>query len=322
MTLPYDKSAAVVVLPSLAGNRVANKGLRRWLSRASVERLDQPPGALESVLGALNLPYPDDGIAALRMWGQTGDRPTVWVAAADPVYLEPRLDHLCLHALDGDATAMADLRTLLDYLQETLADNERFGFARIGSCGYVRADDPLATAQYPAIVIDQQRPDEFMPSGEESGSYRKLRSEVEMALHDHEVNLRRQSEGLPPINSLWLWGGGFAPEQRTEPHPPLFGDDPLLKGYWLSKTGVVADWPGSIAACLEASLAGFVAVPNAGENDVDWIEPCLHELRAALWSGRVSKLVLIIADGHEIHVQRSNRWRFWRRSPTLFGSPN
>ena len=274
------------------------------------------------MLGALNLPYPDDGIAALRMWGQTGDRPTVWVAAADPVYLEPRLDHLCLHALDGDATAMADLRTLLDYLQETLADNERFGFARIGSCGYVRADAPLATAQYPAIVIDQQRPDEFMPSGEESGSYRKLRSEVEMALHDHEVNLRRQSEGLPPINSLWLWGGGFAPEQHTEPHPPLFGDDPLLKGYWLSKTGVVADWPGSIAACLEASLAGFVAVPNAGENDVDWIEPCLHELRAALWSGRVSKLVLIIADGHEIHVQRSNRWRFWRRSPTLFGSPN
>ena len=322
MTLPYDKSAAVVVLPSLAGNRVANKGLRRWLSRASVEQLEKPREVLESVLSVLNLPYPDDGIAALRMWGQTGDRPTVWVAAADPVYLEPRLDHLCLHALDGDATAMADLRTLLDYLQETLADNERFGFARIGSCGYVRADDPLATAQYPAIVIDQQRPDEFMPSGEESGSYRKLRSEVEMALHDHEVNLRRQSEGLPPINSLWLWGGGFAPEQHTEPHPPLFGDDPLLKGYWLSKTGVVADWPGSIAACLEASLAGFVAVPNAGENDVDWIEPCLHELRAALWSGRVSKLVLIIADGHEIHVQRSNRWRFWRRSPTLFGSPN
>ena len=322
MTLPYDKSAAVVVLPSLAGNRVADIGLRRWLSRALVTRSQKHSQLLESVLGALNLPYPDDGIAALRMWGQTGDRPTVWVAAADPVYLEPRLDHLCLHALDGEATSTADLRTLLDYLQETLADNERFGFARIGPCGYVRADDPLATAQYPAIVIDQQRPDEFMPSGEESGSYRKLRSEVEMALHDHEVNLRRQSEGLPPINSLWLWGGGFAPEQHTEPHPPLFGDDPLLKGYWLSKTGVVADWPGSIVACLEASLAGFVAVPNAGENDVDWIEPCLHELRAALWSGRVSKLVLIIADGHEIHVQRSNRWRFWRRSPTLFGSPN
>ncbi|MCZ6665137.1 MAG: hypothetical protein O7B81_07520, partial [Gammaproteobacteria bacterium] len=154
------------------------------------------------------------------------------------------------------------------------------------------------------------------------GSYRRLRSEVEMALHDHEVNLRRQSEGLPPINSLWLWGGGFAPEQNTEPRPPLFADDPMLKGYWFSKTGVTSDWPGSIAACLEASVAGFVAVPGAGENDHDWIEPCLLELRAALRSGRVSKLVLILADGHEVHVRRSNRWRFWRRSPSLFGSSN
>ncbi len=322
MTLPYDKSAAVVVLPSLAGNRVADKGLRRWLSRALVTRSEKHSQLLECVLEALNLPYPDDGIAALRMWGQTGDRPTVWVAAADPVYLEPRLDHLCLHAIADEQRSTTDLRTILDYLQETLAANERFGFARIGSCGYLRADDPFSTAQFPAIVIDQQPPDEFMPSGVESGSYRKLRSEVEMALHDHEVNLRRQSEGLPPINSLWLWGGGLAPEQRTEPRPPLFGDDALLKGYWLSKTGVIADWPGSIAACLEAAVAGFVAVPDADENDDDWIEPCLRELRDALRSGRISQLVLILADGHEVRVKRLNRWRFWRRSSTLFGTPN
>jgi len=322
VTLPYDKSAAVVALPSLAGNRVTDKGLRRWLSRALVKRSENHSQLLESVLGALNMPYPDDGIAALRMWGQTGDRPTVWVAAADPVYLEPRLDHLCLHALDDEQMLTADLRTILDYLQETLAQNERYGIARIGSHGYLRADDPLSTAELPAIVIDEQLPDEFMPSGEESGSYRKLRSEVEMALHDHEVNLRRQSEGLPPINSLWLWGGGLAPEQSTKPCPPLFGNDPLLKGYWLSKTAVVDDWPGSIAACLEASVAGFVAIPGACEDGHDWIEPCLRELRDAVRSGRISNLVLILADGHEVHVKRSGRWRFWRRSSTLFGSRN
>jgi len=320
--MPNDKSAAIVALPSLAGNGVTDKGLRRWLSRAVVSRSEQPRELLESVLGVLKLPYPDDGIAALRMWGQTGDRPTVWVAAADPVYLEPRLDHLCLHALGSDQLLAADLRTILDYLQETLANNERFGFARIGSCGYLRADDPLSTAQFPAIVIDQQPPDEFMPTGEESGSYRKLRSEVEMALHDHEVNLRRQSEGLPPINSLWLWGGGLAPEQITEPRPPLFGNDPLLKGYWFSRTGVVDNWPGSIEACLEASVAGFVAIPEVGDNGDGWIESCLRELRTALRSGRISKLILILADGHEVQVRRSSRWRFWRRSPALFGPSN
>ncbi len=319
MTLPYDKSAAVIVLPSLADNRVTNPGLRRWLSRATISRAERPRELLEAVLASLNLPYPDDGIAALRMWGQTGDRPTVWIAAADPVYLEPRLDHLCLHALDGANMPSGDLRAIFDYLQERLAGKERYGFARIGSCGYVRADTPLMTAHSPAYVIDQQHPDEYMPSGDETGTYHTLRSEVEMALHEHAVNLRRETEGMSPVNSLWLWGGGFAPVQNTEPRPPLFADDPLLKGYWLSKTGVVGDWPGSVAACLEASIAGFVAVPGAGETNLDWLEPCLDELRAALKSSRVSKLTLILADGYVVELVRSDEWRVWRRQSALFG---
>ncbi len=322
MTLPYDKSAAVVILPSLAGEAVTDAGLRRWLSRASISRAEKPRELLECVLEALNLPCPEEGAAALRMWGQTGDRPTAWIAAADPVYLEPRMDHLCLHALYGDSMPTADLRAIFDYLQERLAGKERYGFARIGSCGYIRANAPLKTSRSPAYLIDQQLPNEYMPSGDETGTYHTLRSEVEMALHDHEVNLRRESEGFLPVNSLWLWGGGFAPQQSTEPHPPLFADDPLLKGYWLSKTGVVGEWTGSIAACLEASVAGFVAMPSAGQGNANWIEACLQELQAALRTGRISKLTLILTDGYIVDVQKSDAWKFWRRSSTLFGQQN
>ncbi|MGI9272892.1 MAG: hypothetical protein ACR2QT_14035 [Woeseiaceae bacterium] len=319
MTLPYDKSAAVVVLPSLAGNRITDTGLRRWLSRATVRRADKPAELLERVLASLNRAYPDEGLAAMRIWGQTGDRPTVWIAAADPVYLEPRLDHLCLHALHGENMSSADMRLIFDYLQERLAGRERYGFARVGSCGYVRADQPLITAQSPAYVIDGQMPNDHLPSGDETGSYHTLRSEVEMALHDHDVNMRRESDGLLPVNSLWLWGGGFAPEQETEPHPPLFSDDPLLKGYWLSKTGVVDNWPGTIAACLEASVAGFVAMPVAADGETDWLEPCLRELQTALLSDRVTQVKLILADGYSVEIQKSDRWKFWRRNTEIFG---
>lgn len=322
MTLPYDKSAAVVILPSLAGEAVTDPGLRRWLSRASIDRAGKPRELLECVLESLNLPYPDEGVAALRMWGQTGDRPTVWIAAADPVYLEPRMDHLCLHALCGDNMPSADLREIFDYLQECLAGKERYGFARIGSCGYIRANAPMMTSRSPAYLIDQQLPNDYMPSGDDTGSYHTLRGEVEMAVHDHEVNLRRESDGFLPINSLWLWGGGFAPEQNTEPHPPLFTNDPMLKGYWLSKTGVVGDWPGSIAACLDASVAGFVALPGAGASNSGWLEPCLNELRAALNSGRISRLTLILGDGYVVELHRSDAWKFWRRSTALFGQQN
>jgi hypothetical protein len=251
------------------------------------------------------------------MWGQTGDRPTVWIAAADPVYLEPRLDHLCLHALQGADMPVGDLGALFDYLQEKLAGNERYGFARIGSHGYVRANAPMPTSEYPANLINGQLPNDYLPKSDATGSYHALRGEVEMALHDHDVNLRRESQGLAPVNSLWLWGGGYAPEQEVAPHPPLFSDDPLLMGYWHSKTGVVAPWPGSITACLEASVAGFVAEPaDAG---TDGIQHCLGELRTALKSGRISQLTVLFGSQYQVLLQRADSWKIWRRTTALPG---
>jgi hypothetical protein len=316
MTTPYDKFAAIAVLPAVSGGRLKDAALKRWLARADIQQLEEPQELLASILGVLNLPYPETGLGALRMWGQTGDRPTVWIAAADPIYLEPRLDHLCLHAHDGDTAPAADLRTLIDHLQTTLVDSENFGFARLGSCGYLRASTPIATAGVPPNVVHRDMPNEFMPTGDAADSYRGLVSEVEMALHDHEVNVRRQEQGLQPINCLWFWGGGLAPEQETVPHPPLFGNDPLLVGHWLSRTGVVASWPGDIASCVEASLNGFVAVVPE-KDDTEVLERCMHELRDLLRSERVSRLTLMFRDGVVANIEKSHRLRMWRRGSPL-----
>ena len=114
MTIPYEKTAAVVLLPAVRGGRLKNSALRRWLARADLQQANGPAELLRTIRGPLKLPCPDDGLAALRLWGQTGDRPTVWMAAADPVYLEPRLDHLCLHALSIGGVPNSDLRSLFD----------------------------------------------------------------------------------------------------------------------------------------------------------------------------------------------------------------
>ena len=263
------------------------------------------------------MPYTEQGLAALRFWGQTGDRPTVWMAAADPICLEPGLTSLRLHALGGEQMPDGDLHEIFDYLQHRLADGDCYGFAHIGAHAYIRSSKPFATARESAWIIDKQAPDAYLPNGEQARGHHALRGEVEMALHEHSVNRRRESLGLPPVNSLWLWGGGFAPEQTTEPRPPLFADNALLKGYWLSSTGVVQDWPGSIAACLESAVAGFVAVPAAGRYDLDQV---LQELRVALRSARLGKITLLIEDGHKLDLRRSDRWRLWRRSTTVPGS--
>ena len=109
-----------------------------------------------------------------------------------------------------------------------------------------------------------------------------------------------------------LWGGGHAPEQDTAPLPPLFSDDPLLTGYWLSKTGVVDRWPGDVASCADAALAGFVAVlPEFDDNAL--LEQQLRKLRDLVVAREVGSLRIVSRDGFRATIKRGQAWRFWRR---------
>lgn len=317
MNASYDKQTAVVVLPPARGGRLTDKSLRAWLAQSELSLADEPRELLARITDEVGLPYPEEGLAALRMWGQTGDRPAVWIAAADPVYLEPRLDHLCLHALQRTGIPSSDLRGLFDHLQATLADDQRFGFIRLGSNGYLRADQPISSSEVPAYVVDQREPGQYLPTGDYTTLHRNILSEIEMALHEHEVNVRRVNEGLQPVNSLWLWGGGKAPEKITRPQPPLFADDPLLTGYWESATAVSDFWPGTFAACAEASVRGFIAVTPETDQRGETLREYLVELRELLRSRRVRRLILLFRDGLRAEVRAARTLKFWRRDSEL-----
>ncbi len=313
----YDKNAALVVLSPVTGGRLQHKGLRAWLAQSELTREPGPIELLASVVQELGLEYPRQGLAALRMWGQTSDRPTHWIAAADPVYLEPQLDSLCLHALRREGVPAAEMRAIVDHLQATLGDDGSLGFIRLGSYGYISSKTPFATSSVPAYVADQMEPGQYLPAGDDTALHRNVLGEIEMALHEHPVNREREAAGRQPINSLWLWGGGTAPEAEARPHPPLYSDDALLTGYWFAAKGVADPWLGSIAACLEESVAGFVAETPEFIDNPTLLESLLLELREALKSGRLNAVTLLFRDGVRAYVRRSHARRFWRRDSAL-----
>ena len=305
----------------MTGGRVTDPALRRWLGRSNLQAGAAREELLSRITRVLDVPCPRHGLAALRMWGQTGDRPTVWLAAADPVYLEPRLDHLSLHSMRRTGVPATDLRPLFEHLQDLLAEGTDFGFARLGTFGYVRADRGFATASLPSYAVHGEKPDRFLPAGEGADAYRRLVSEIEMALHEHAVNARRQECGLRPINSLWIWGGGKAPQQQRQQLPVLFADDPLPTGYWESGCGDSSQWPGSIDACLEDTEKGVVAITPEFVDDPGFLEDCLNTLRAALRSRAISKAVILSRDGLQAEIRRAHSSRFWRRGTRLLGEP-
>lgn len=300
--------------------RVARQDLKHWLSKGRIQASARPDDMLTSVLQVIGQPVPTEGLAALRFWGQTGERSGAWIAAADPVHLEPRLDHLCLFALRGNQISRAELRDVFDYLQKTLGDDERFGFARLGRLGYLRGKQPIATASVPPVVVDGLPPDEFMPAGDDAMTHDQLLSELQMALHDHDVNQNRTTRGEHSINSVWFWGGGIAPEKDTRAIPPLFADDPLFKGYWESCTGVVETWKNRFEECLNIAPDGFVAVApdelDAASDEV--LADCVESSRSILRRGDLRKLTILFRDGLKVDLGRTDAYKFWRGvSPLL-----
>ena len=308
---------AIVVLPAGMSGRIGNANYRRWLSRSTLWIPETPEDLFARVLAAAGLSPPEEGLAALRLWGQTGDRPNVWIAAADPVHLEARLDHLCLHALSGAQSLKSDLQAIFDFLQKSLGEDASFAFARVGKHGYLRGNEAIATAAVSAAVIDGLEPDEFMPTGEAAAGYHKLTSELQLCLHEHEVNLRREAEGLMAVNSVWFWGGGMAPEKKVHSLPSFFGDDPLFQGYWESCTGIIAPWPGNFAECLDIAVKDVVAVIPDSDEDGESLAGHLDELRGLLRIGRLDRLVLLFRDGLSARFGRFDAFRFWRRTSPL-----
>ena len=290
--------------------------MRRWLSKGRLQHVPPVEEMLYAIADLVGQDAAADGLAALQFWGQTGDRSGSWMAAADPVHLEARLDHLYLHDLRGTEMPMADLRPIFDYLQETFG-SQRMAFARIGHQGYLRGEQEIATAGVSARIIDGMRPDEFMPKlGEDSRAdeHHRLLSEVQLAMHEHDVNIRRLEAGMREVNSLWIWGGGTAPEKSAQPMYPLFSNDPLFKGFWLSRTGVVEPWDDDFEACTALAQKGFVAIVPPTKESPDGY---LRQLKALMASGRISKLTVLFRDGLRVETARRDAYRFWRRESPL-----
>ena len=212
--------------------------------------------------------------------------------------MEPRLDHLCVHAL---TVPSRQLQPLFEHLQQTLGESS--GFISLGAHGYLRPESPMATASVSAANIHLDKPDQWLPQGPDAADYRRLVSEIEMALHDHPVNKQRVQEGLQPVNSLWLWGGGELPDAGNTDLPMLFADDPLFKGYWMLVGAPKQAWTGSFES------GGGVVVDGTRDPG-----STLEALVAALNSRRLRQATLLFADGHGLVLGAGDRFRFWRNN--------
>ncbi|MBB5216938.1 hypothetical protein [Parapusillimonas granuli] len=180
------------------------------------------------------------------------------IAPADAVWLV-ELVHVS-PARDGAALLPAQELSITPEQSVALFESVRAGFAEAGFTlreaggDFWRVEPPAAFAPRCAspLLVSLTSVNDWWPQDMEARPWRKLVNETQMLWFDHPVNRQRYQQGLLPVNSLWLYGGGRGEQLRNAPA----GDDVQVHGSLLA-FAVAQDWGGWLAALSELETRVF-----------------------------------------------------------------
>lgn len=311
-------------------DKLSALGLEWLTARAAFER--QPRQPFETALATLFC-LDDAPFGALRRLGEAAGTPSDdghWLCA-DPVHL--RFHHERIVLADAGAFELDDDETaaLIASLNAEFADVGRF-HAATARRWYLRLNLAVNQKFPPISTIAGRRLDGEIT--DKNGPLTRWLNEVQMFLHGHPVNERRQAAGKPAVNSLWLWGGGSLPELPRPGYSTVCCDNPLASGLAAACglptrpcTGGLAD----LLAAADAAAHPLVVLdsllpPVLYEDSEGWRKACaaleqawFTPLRNAL--GRHLDALTLIAPTiyGQLHwtLDGRDRWKFWRKPRSL-----
>jgi hypothetical protein len=271
-------------------------------------------------------------VAAVTHALDSGHRDGDCYLRADPVHLRAGMNTLVL----VDATSFA-----LTYTEaQALAQEINTSYANEGlklevlhpRRWYMRLANVPAVQTYPLSKVVGRELKAYLPQGPDAQRWRKWLNEVQMILHASPINAERTSRGEPPVNSVWLWGGGPLPSVPPSPWRRVWGGDALSQGLarlasipWSECPESAVPWLRNNAMAGQHLLIIERADGLAQVGDVEgWRDymRALHRewfvpLQGMLRSGRLSSLTLMTGSGRGFRVTPRLLRRWWRRRQPL-----
>jgi len=250
-------------------------------------------------------------VAALTRQLDAGDAGDAAWLRADPVQLVPDM-HGARMMAHGERLGLEpqEAAALVAELQPLFAAHGLQLDAPTPSRWYVRVPAEVMLPTFSA-ADDVLGDDVFahLPDGPEGRLWRALLSESQVVLHAHAGNAARGSRGLPPVNSVWFWGGGVLPTAVSTRHAQVRSRDALLRGLGHA-AGVALDGEQSVDALVDLRHLRSLEQLVAG---------ALQPLLAALKAGELARLELDFEDGRVQVLTRAQRWQFWKKPLQLDG---
>lgn len=278
-------------------------------------------------------------IAALTLLADGGQPGAAFWLLAEPVHLQLQRDRLVL----ADAASLDITQEEADSLTTTLNEhfaNEGMNFfpTRPGRW-HLRLTLPPADLQTHSLETAIGRNiRNMLPGGSDGKRWHSLLNEIQMLLHRHPVNAAREERNLPPVNSIWPWGGGVQPANPTSPYTHIWADDAPARGLAALTGTPCASVPETAREWLHAAQTGAqhlvvldaLRAPALYGDVYRWRETLLHleknwfgPLRQALSRNKISRLTLTAFDNGQARsfsASRTDLWKIWRRGKSLEAS--
>ena len=179
---------------------------------------------------------------------------------------------------------------------------------------------------YPHFLsIIGRKADPYIEQSRQALPWYKLVNEMQMFMHQHDINHDRQASGLLPINSLWLWGAGNLPE-FTVNNIKWYCDDELLRQF-ASVSGlncanldeVQAHEFSSDSVIVDIALLEALKIPGASN-----LEALLSNMETALFKPLLQgiksnrcKLRLRFGSPGDLILNRYSTYQWWKKSLSL-----
>ena len=170
-----------------------------------------------------------------------------------------------------------------------------------------------------------------MPSGHDRINLIQLMNDIQMVLHDSDVNKRREQEKALPINSVWFWGYGELPKIINRQWSFVISDEMLAKGLSMVAATPFQKLPDNFTEVdkkTESNYEGLIVIESFQKysyyHDLEgWLEALMHfesswfaPLLIAFKNKELDKLT-IRTNKQSICLEKNHRYQFWKKKKNI-----
>lgn len=252
---------------------------------------------------------------------------------ADPVYLRLQRDQLILQA-EVPLTADEAAQFCASLNAHFVADGLHFS-APHPQRWYLQLDAAPDMCTRPLAHVAGSNVHAHLPQGADALRWHGVFNEIQMLLFEHAVNQAREARGELPINSVWLWGGGYAVGELTRPYTKVCGDSDLAAAFAQAADIPHGYFPDDVMRCVAGDDGDVLIVCeglrralqhgdlHAWRDGLQRFEQCCAlPLLNALRAGRIARITLDspqAGTARRFVLTRGAAWKLWRRPKPLAG---